>query len=580
MLLLGCRGIKISYGNLDVLKGIDLDINEGERIGLVGRNGAGKTTLAGLIFGNLQPDNGSFLWGKPKVRTGFLTQSSEYLLSIRDGDDSIAAGTGSEIDMARMAYHLGIAGIQKWDAGRLGGLSGGERTKLALSSILAYKPELLILDEPTNHLDFKGTEWLAAELAKYKGTVLAISHDRYFLDMTADRIVEIENGTAASYSGNYSFYRKEKKRESENLLHLYTEQEKRKDMIEAEIVRVKRWSAKSHRDAGKTGKMAENKMGGKEFYRIAAKKMDKRVNSKIKRLKRLEEDGIIKPEAEASLSFMFNNTDKHGKRILEAVDLKKEYSGRILFKNTSFFMLHGDKIGLIGPNGCGKSTLLKIILGEEHADSGKLWLSPTAEVSYLSQDVVDLESGKKPLEILGVLPGVYSEKARNVLASLGIGGRMMDKTIENLSMGERMRIKLAAAILEGKAFLILDEPANHLDLYSRERLEDALCEYEGTLLLVSHDRYMLEKVCGKLLVFMKDRIVSFQGTFNEYLMKEAEEKSVLSRGINLEEEKLLLENRSIRLLGQLTKLSKEDPEYLALDMEFKAMTVRKRELGM
>lgn len=303
--------------------------------------------------------------------------------------------------------------------------------------------------------------------------------------------------------------------------------------------------------------------------------MDRRVKSKIKRLERMISDGVEKPQEELSMNFSFQAAGKHGKRILEAREITKGYGGRLLFKDASFYLLHGDRVGLLGANGCGKSTLLKIIRGEELLDSGEMWISPSASVTYIRQDVGDLPPDRKPMEILGVLPGMQAGKARTILSCLGIEGPMLQRNAGSMSMGERMRIKLAAAILDGKDFLILDEPTNHLDLYSRERLEEALEEYEGTLLLVSHDRYMLDKVCTRLLVFEAGGILPLQGGMGEYLgarqkLTAKKEEDPASR--------LLLENRIAEVLGRLSVLPKDHPQYTALEEEFNALIAQKRQL--
>lgn len=558
MLFFSCRGIKKSYGDKDVLKGIDLDINEGERIGIVGVNGAGKTTLAGLVFGSFLPDEGYVEWGRREAGAGYLLQSSSCLFK------NVGEGYISN----------------DYDAEDTGNLSGGERTRLSLKTLMAGRPELLILDEPTNHLDFAGVEWLAGELSAYAGTVIIISHDRYFMDMAVDRIIEIDNGLAKSYGGNYTYYRQKKKLEYQEQLHQYTEQEKRKDLLEAEIAKVRMWAEKSHREAGKKGKMAENKMGAKEYYRIAAKRLDKRAGSKLKRLQKMEHEGIKKPLEDISLNFVFDNAGKHGKRILEVKGIEKGYGGRTLFTDSSFYMLHGDRIGIVGPNGCGKTTLLKLITGEESPDGGEVWMSATAGSVYISQDVNDLEPDKRPLDLLEDIQFHDYGKAHHVFASLGIDASMLVKKLGLLSQGERMRVKLALAILEGSGFLILDEPTNHLDLFSRERLEEALDEYGGTILMVSHDRYMLERVCEKLLVFEDGWIKTFYGRFGEYMYGRSAKtsKSSEKKLISTDQERLLIENRISALLGRLSSISAGNPEYENLDREFNELTRRKREL--
>lgn len=580
-MLLSYRNIRKSYEDLDVLKGIDIDINEGERIGVVGKNGAGKTSLANIIFGSLQYDSGSIIAGARELKIGYLLQSTSYSVNtfnaLLDSDDT----AGVLGDFSNTVGRLGLKQVEHWDESRLNGASGGERTKLALANVLVSRPDLLILDEPTNHLDFRGVEWLAEELQKYRGTIFVISHDRYFLDKIASRIIEIEDGKARSYSGNYSFYRARKKREYEEQLHKYYEQEKRKHKIEEEIARLDMWSAKAHRQAGKTGTLSERgQMGLKEFYRVKAKKLDKRAKSKAKRLEKMLSDGVSKPRKETELDFFFDGSGKQGRCILEAKNLTAGYGSRLLFKNSSFYVQRGEKVGLLGPNGCGKTTLVKLILGQMETVEGGIWISPSSSITYISQDVTDLSTDKTPLDFVSTIPMQNTGNARTILASLGIGGSMLKKRVGDMSLGERTRLKIAGAILEGNDFLILDEPTNHLDLYSREQLEDALEEYEGTLLIVSHDRFLLEKVCDKLLLFENESIMRLEGGFQEYSERFGEGGKIQKRDkVKVKEELMLLENQISSLLGKLSFVPREDPAYSELDMEFQRLVERKKELG-
>lgn len=570
-MLLSMRSIKKSYKFHDVLMGVDLDINQGERIGIVGKNGAGKTTLANIIFGSLQPDEGYILREGTELKIGYLLQSVSY--TVNTFSSMFDAADSRDIqNFAKTSSLLGLKSVQHWDEKRLGGLSGGEKTRVALAKVLATDPDLLILDEPTNHLDFQGVEWLADELLRFRGIVIVISHDRYFLDRVATRIVEIDEGRAYSYSGNYSFYRSEKKRRYEEQLHQFIEQEKRRGKIEAEVERLKMWSAKAHRES--TAK-TENKKGAKEYYRLSAKRMDRRIKSQIKRLERMKGNGVERPKDEPALSFMFEDAGKHGKRVLEARDIRKAYGARTLFENSSFFVQRGEKVGIFGPNGCGKTTLIKTILGMEKLNGGEIWLSPSALVTYVSQDVDDMDSDKTPLEVLGAGAGSKITRARTLLASMGIGGEMLSKAVKDMSLGERTRIKITGAILEGRDFLILDEPTNHLDLYSREQLEEALKGFEGTLLIISHDRYMLERVCNKMLVFENNRIFRIESGFKEW----CERSGLLpeTQKIRLKmtkEERLVMETRLAAVINKLSTLPKEDPEYEKLDAEYHDLVLK------
>jgi macrolide transport system ATP-binding/permease protein len=580
MTLISCRGIKKSYGDLSVLQNVNMDIDNEERIGLVGMNGSGKTTLANIIFGSLSLDGGAVTLHRQQMKIGYLLQSTSYTVNtfynMVDKEDLTIKGD----DFLEFSSHLGLKKVQEWNAERIRGLSGGEKTKLAIAHIWASKPDMLILDEPTNHLDFQGVEWLISELKSYGAATLVISHDRYFLDHTVERIIELEDGISINFPGNYTFYREEKSRRHRSQLHQYEEQKKYEQKIEMEIARLKNWSNKAHREAGKTGKMAEMR-GVKEFYRSKAKKMDQQVKSRIKRLEKIEIEGVTSPKEEAKVQFDWNSPEKRGRRIIEAEQLTKSFGDRTLFRDSSFYIQRGEKIGLLGPNGCGKTTLLQMIIGGETMDSGKLWVSPTAKIAYLTQDVTGLDPKRS---VLDLLHGTHADrvevgKARTLLANMGIDESMLIKPIQQLSLGERTRIKLAQLLMRDQDLLILDEPTNHLDLTSREQLEETLTTYSGTLIVVSHDRYFLEKTCDKLLIFAEGKIQKIESGYEEY-MEKTEQKKRTSRGNKeqLIEQKMILENRIVFLLGELSKHSPTDSQYEALDLEFKRLIEQKKRL--
>lgn len=574
MLLLRCNDLKKSFGYTEVLKKVDLELKEGEVVGLVGANGAGKSTLANLIFGKLQPDQGIITHFQANLKVGYLLQSKEYLVN-----EYYEFGAGSGMQLSEYyvtTSNLGLDKVQSWEKERFQGLSGGERTKLALAEVWANRPDLLILDEPTNHLDFVGIHWIVEELSHFPGTVFIISHDRYFLDQVAERIVEIEDGVIEEFAGNYTFYRQEKQRRFESQLHQYQVQQKKQRKIEEEMKRVQQWSAKAHREAGKVGKMAEMRKGIREFYRAKAKKMDTAVKSRMKRLERMKEDGIEKPKEEPYLYFSLDNLPKHGRRILEARGISKGFGERILFQDSSFFIQRGEKVGLFGLNGCGKTTLIQMILGAEVVDQGEIWVSPSAKIGYLSQEVGDLDSEETVLEALGLSGRTYIATARQTLAGLGFDEAMIQRKIGQLSMGEQIRVKLAILILDNADLLILDEPTNHLDLYSREELEEALLGYQGTILVVSHDRYLLEKLTDRLLIFKDQQVWKFEGSLNEYEKKEAKQGE--NEKEKLREELMVVENRLTILLSQFGSYSPEDSEYLELDQEFQKLVKEKRRL--
>lgn len=572
MVLVSCRNLKKSFADLEVLNNVDLDIQDNERIGLVGPNGAGKSTLANIIFGELKADSGQVLTYNPHFRIGYLLQSKRYKLN-----DFYTEKLNSEQNSQfyTVTKSLGLKKVQNWQQERFSGLSGGEKTKLALAEIWSHRPDFLILDEPTNHLDFQGIDWLIKELLSFKGTTLIISHDRYFLDQTVGRIVEIEDGVSKNFAGNYTFYRNEKARQHKNQLHHFMDQQNKQKKVELEIKRLKNWSAKAHRDAKKTAAKNGVMKGGKEFYRSKAKKMDQAIKSRIKRLEKMKETAAKKPKDEPKVSFNFQDAKRHGRRILEAVEITKGYGDRNLFKNSSFCLQRGERVGLLGPNGCGKTTLVKLILGSAELDRGEIWISPSARIGYLAQDLDEINSELTVLQILGLDGYTFIGTARKVLANLRIDANKINHQMNELSVGEQIRVQLAKLIINQSDLLILDEPTNHLDLFNREELEDALTTYEGTLMVISHDRYMLEKLCDKLLVFTDEDIKKIEGGFSIY--QEKQNCSHINRE-KTKEELMVIGNRLTVVLNELAKLSPEAEEYQILDQEFKTLIQQKREL--
>jgi len=582
-LLLSCRGITKMYGELKILRDINLDINTGDRIGLVGKNGAGKTTLANIIFGSLDGDSGNIIRHKKDLRAAYLEQVIDYS-EHRGNDILLKACPGGSSDLLRISSHLGIKQLQHWDERRFNALSGGEKTKLNLTCLWAAQPDLLILDEPTNNLDILGMEWLIKELRKYQGTVLAISHDRYFLDQIVHRIAEIEDGKVSNYNGNYSFYRDEKKRRYESRIHQYEVQEKTKQTIAENIEQLTNWSAKAHRESRSKAAALGPKMGGKEYFRAKAKKRDRNIKSKIKRLEKIEVEGIAKPEDESQVKFAFKKAGRGAKRVLEAQNITKSFGGQLLFSESSFYIKRGEKIGVYGSNGSGKTTLIRAILGEESLTAGEIFLSPSLHIGYLGQDVTDLDGKKTIAETLDIERSGRQSAAITLLVNMGFTVTMLNQRIDTLSMGERRKLKIARLVLQENDILILDEPSNHLDLHSREELEETLIRYNGTILLVSHDRYMLEKVCDTMIVIEEQRINRVEGGW------EANHKSYNHQGQSdsrnrtgnnqeIQEEKLLLETRLSYWLGEISRYKPGQAEYEKADLEIKELMKMKKELS-
>lgn len=526
--IMKCKDISKEYGDKVILKNINLDLKLGEKVGIVGENGAGKTTLVNIITGNSVATSGEVIWYKEGIKIGYMKQATDY---------------------TNLQSHL----------------SGGERTKALLKSILYGDFNLLVLDEPTNHLDYEGVSWLIKKVNEFKGTIIIISHDRYFLDKTVNKIIEIEDKAVKNYNGNYTAYRDKKKKNFQDQMHSYIEQEKVKEKINNQIAELKKWSNKAHKEAGKKAIETGNKVGGKQFNRAKAKKMDAQVKSKIKRLQKLQVEGVDKPKEEGYIVFNGISSGKIGSVVLEAKDISKAYDNKMLFNKSSFYIKQGEKVGVYGPNGCGKTTLIKAILGQEEIE-GEINISSSRKIGYISQDVLDINEEISIIEAFKINSRKELGKLRSDLALIGFDAESLNKKIKYLSLGERMKIKLLLLIRESYEVLILDEPTNHIDLHVREQLESVLEKYNGTIILVTHDRYMMEKICDKLLVFDNKEIKRYEYNFNEYLEKINEKNE--KKNMNRAEENLIIDNRITCIISELSITNKDSVRYKELEKQY------------
>lgn len=607
--LFNCSKVKKEFGETTILKDINFEVMEGDRVALVGINGAGKTTMANIIYGTLGLDGGSILWYKKDVEIGYLHQQGNYshrtfedmeeFLNPEDSkEEKFREGSfnySKEVvsfkeDFYQISSELGMEKVSQWEDDRLSNLSGGEKMKIALANIWSLNPDFLILDEPTNHLDYGGVQWLIQELKKYRGTILIISHDRYFLDKTVNKIIEIKDGITEIYKGNYSFYREEKKRRYEAQLHQYQVQEETKEKIRGEIDRLGNWSDKAHRESREKERAG---IGKKEYFRKKAKKKDKQIKSKIKRLEKIEVTGVEKPKEDKKINFGFQEASLKGRRIIEGKSMEKAYGSRVLFSDSSFYVKRGERVGVFGDNGCGKTTFLKILLGEETLDKGEVFISSSVQKGYLSQETLDVDKTMKVIDLFNFSSREEQGKIRILLANMGFDEKMINKPVGTLSLGELTRVRMTKLILNNEELLILDEPLNHLDIYSREKLEEALLDYNGTILVVSHDRYMLQNLCDVLLVFKDKKIVRVNGSAKEYLegldqgaqdssTQEANQEKQEARASNerkIKEEKLLIENEIAFVLGEFSKYAMGSREYEELDIRFNQLIKQKKELS-
>ncbi|MCM3573870.1 ABC-F type ribosomal protection protein [Mesobacillus subterraneus] len=572
MIIMKIRGIQKSFKEKQILQNAEIDIKQDSRIGLVGNNGAGKTTLANIISGSLLPDEGFIDTFNKTLNIGYLKQSTEYSIDELKDSNSLSGS-----DLFQISSQLGLNKDIDWADPDWSKLSGGEKLKISLASVWASRPDLLILDEPTNHLDLQGVEWLIDELKTFTGAVIIISHDRYFLDRTVKEIIEIEDGSTKLFKGNYTSYRKEKERLYEIQLHHYEIQQKHKQQIEQQMANLKNWSEKAHRDSTKQGSASERRqIGFKEYHRMKAKKMDNQIKSKMKRLNQeLEKNEVKAPKEEAKVRFDFQDSRKKGKRIIEASDLSKCFGSRFLFVKSHFYMNHGDRMALLGKNGSGKTTLVKILLGEETASSGEVWVSETTKIGYLSQDVSDLPLHQTALEYTGLTDRESIGRARTIFANIGLPEEKLTVPINNLSLGERTRIKLVMMLLGELDLLILDEPTNHLDLASRESLEKTLLNFQGSLLVVSHDVYFQEKISDKLLLIDDGKISRKEFGMKEYnTRKPSPDPSCKERAELL----MVLQNEINAIIGRLSFMTRDEPGYEQLDKDLSGLLRKKREL--
>lgn len=558
MLLIELKDIRKAFIEHVVLDGVDLQIGERDRIGLIGPNGAGKTTLANILYGSMQPGGGARIPRRKELTVGYLRQSSEYTETMMEALLKSAQG-----ELRAAAGQLGLEDVFGWDADRAGTLSGGERTKLAFLRVWADRPHLLILDEPTNHLDLSGREWLIGEIRRYPGAVLLITHDRYLLDRAATRIAEIENHKVRMYEGGYAFYREEKARLMREYRHRYGKEEAEQRKLTAEIQKVRQWGQAGNDNARAKAIAKGMKFGGKEYYRSKAMKKDRQVQSKIKRLEKLKETRLEKPREAETIHLAFDQGAGHGRRMIEAEGLGHAFGGEVLFSGGDFSIEREARIGIVGDNGCGKTTLLRMIAGDLRPSKGRLWVSPSARMGYLTQDVTDLPQGQSPLAYLRARYPTRRD-AGNVLGAIGLRGDLLTKPIGSLSIGQQMRVKLGELAMEEVNLLLLDEPSNHLDIGSREEAGDALTRFPGTLLLVSHDRYLIEEVCTALLVFTGGRIeYRNRVDFDMY----ADTETTGSGAVD----KLLIDTRIAALMGEMERISKDSEAYMEKEAELMAL---------
>lgn len=532
-MILSCQNISKAFVENQVLKNVSFHIEDHEKAAIVGINGAGKTTLLRIIVGEMTPDDGQVVLAKDKT-LGYLAQNStvdtshtiyEELLSvkadllrleekIRECENNMKHADGDALeDLMKQytslthAFETGGGYLYRSElVGVLKGLgftedefskpvatlSGGQKTRVALGRLLLQNPDLIILDEPTNHLDMNSIAWLETYLLNYKGAVLIVSHDRYFLDRIAGKVIEIDQSKATTFMGNYSDY-----------------------AVKKEQLRVAAWNAymNQQREIKHQEDVIEKL---KSFNR---EKSIKRAESREKMLDKIE---VIEKPSEVRTDMKLTLTPRilSGNDVLTVEHLSKSFDSHKLFTDVNFEIKRGEHVAIIGDNGSGKTTLLKILNGLVPADQGTFRLGSNVEIGYYDQEHHVLHSEKTLFEeISDDYPYLNNTQIRNVLAAFLFTGEDVFKRISDLSGGERGRVSLAKLVLSNANFLILDEPTNHLDIMSKEILEDALNGYEGTILYVSHDRYFINRTAHRILDLTEGQFVSYVGNYDYYLEK-------------------------------------------------------------
>ena len=532
-MILSCQNISKAFVENQVLKNVSFHIEDHEKAAIVGINGAGKTTLLRIIVGEMTPDDGQVVLAKDKT-LGYLAQNStvdtshtiyEELLSvkadllrleekIRECENNMKHADGDALeDLMKQytslthAFETGGGYLYRSElVGVLKGLgftedefskpvatlSGGQKTRVALGRLLLQNPDLIILDEPTNHLDMTSIAWLETYLLNYKGAVLIVSHDRYFLDRIAGKVIEIDQSKATTFMGNYSDY-----------------------AVKKEQLRVAAWNAYMNQQRNiKHQEEVIEKL--KSFNR---EKSIKRAESREKMLDKIE---VIEKPSEVRTDMKLTLTPRilSGNDVLTVEHLSKSFDSHKLFTDVNFEIKRGEHVAIIGDNGSGKTTLLKILNGLIPADQGTFRLGSNVEIGYYDQEHHVLHSEKTLFEeISDDYPYLNNTQIRNVLAAFLFTGEDVFKRISDLSGGERGRVSLAKLVLSNANFLILDEPTNHLDIMSKEILEDALNGYEGTILYVSHDRYFINRTAHRILDLTEGQFVSYVGNYDYYLEK-------------------------------------------------------------
>jgi len=604
MIDISIQNIKKAFeeGN-DILDGITFDVNSGECVGLLGKNGAGKTTLFKIITGELSEDEGNIVVPESKkvgmisqipvfpseftaedvLRTAFarlfeIKEEMERLESVMAEGGALGGDSGSggntdildsydrlaheyersggyviETELNRVVNGLQIPHNQRSQL--FNTLSGGEKTRINLARLILENTDILLLDEPTNHLDLNATIWLEEFLVKFKGTVLVISHDRYFLDKTIDRAIEISDGKAEFYSGNYSYYVEEKRRRYEEQLEKYEREQAESKRLHASADRLQQWG------------IGNSTLMKKSFA----------VRTRAERAVKTN-----RPDKDKNIRARFNEREFRGDEVLVIKGLTKSYAQKKLFYIDELLVQGKERIAVIGDNGTGKTTLVKIIMDEETPDSGFARRGPSIKAAYLPQIIRFENPNRSILDTLIYEQNESPQTARNRLGAYLFSGEEVFKHVGDLSGGEKSRLRLCMLMNGEINLLILDEPTNHLDLDSREWIEDAVSLYDETLLFISHDRYFINRFATRIWAFENGEFIDFRGTYEQYMMRrgdlirEACEQAKRKRGAKKEQTKSQMRHK-IKPSDVQKELRRIEREIEKLETEIESIAMLRTE---
>lgn len=585
---LSVRNLTMTFIERNLFTDVSFDVEERDKVGFIGANGVGKTTLFKILNGEISPVSGTVTFSK-NVRPGYMEQHAcnnpradvyhellsvfDYLSDMETEISALAhqidnksgnldelverqtmlieqferAGGLTYKSRTRSAL-LGLGFSENDFAMPVGNLSGGQRSKLCLAKLLLSQSNMLLLDEPTNHLDIDAIAWLEGFLRDFKGAMIIISHDRYFLDNVTNKTIELEHNRAMVYTGSYSEFVKKKESVNESLKNKYEHDLKEIKRIEGIVEQQKRWG------------QAHN------FITAASKQKE------ADRIK----DQLVAPESELETMRMhFEPRCESGNDVLICKNLAKSFDDKQLFKNVDIHIRKGERVFIIGGNGCGKTTLFRILTGKTPMDSGEYDYGANVEIGYFDQMQQNLDLSKTALdEVWDTFPNMTQTEVRSALASFLFKGDEVFKPLSKMSGGERARVSLLKLMLKGSNFLLLDEPTNHLDASSREELEKTLLDYSGTMLIVSHDRYFINKIADRILLLTNNGVKEYLGNYDYYLERTTAEKQgvVLTESKKEKKEKpqndyFLQKQKQSEERKRQTKLKKAEAEIERLDEE-------------